>query len=82
MEDWSKYKLNFRYMMLSRLKQDCDYYLGNGNRSTGSLWARNEADQITNMIALWDTFEQEDKPEWLAKDDIVNYAQRMGVDYD
>ena len=23
----------FQYMMISRLKQDCDYYLGNGNRS-------------------------------------------------
>ena len=82
MEDWSKYKPNFRYMMLSRLKQDCDYYLGNGNRSTNALWSHNEADQIANMLELWNTFEHDDKPEWLTKDDIANYARQMGVDYD
>ena len=40
MEDWSKYEPKFRYMMLSRMKQDCDYYLGNGGRSTNHLWAQ------------------------------------------
>ena len=82
MENRAKYKPNFRYMMLSRLKQDCDYYLGNGNRSTNALWSRNEADQIANMLALWNTFEAEDEAEWLTKDDITNYARQMGVDYD
>ena len=33
MEDWSKYDKQFRYMMLSRLKMDCDYYFGNGGQS-------------------------------------------------
>ena len=47
MENWAKYKPNFRYMMLSHLKQDCDYYLGNGNRSTNALWSRNEAEWLT-----------------------------------
>lgn len=82
MENWAKYKPNFRYMMLSRLKQDCDYYLGNGNRSTNALWSRNKTDQIANMLALWNTFDVEDKPEWLTKDDIANYARRMGVNYE
>ena len=27
MEDWTRYEPKFRYMMLSRMKQDCDYYL-------------------------------------------------------
>ena len=51
MEDWSRYEPKFRYMMLSRMKMDCDYYLGNGGRSTNSLWAHNERDQIANMVA-------------------------------
>ena len=80
MEDWSKYEPKFRYMMLSRMKQDCDYYLGNGNRSTNHLWARDERAQLENMIALWKTFDKDDKPEWLTWADIVTYAQKMGVE--
>lgn len=81
MEDWHKYEPKFRYMMLSRMKSDCDYYLGNGNRSTNHLWAGNEVDQIANMKAIWDTFDLEDKPEWLTLDDLIDYAQKMGVKF-
>ena len=80
MEDWDKYEPRFRYMMLSRMKSDCDYYLGNGNRSTNHLWAGNEADQICNMMLLWNTFEPEDSPEWLTWDELMEYARKMGVD--
>lgn len=79
MENWSKYEPKFRCMMLSRMKQDCDYYLSNGNRSAKHLWADNEADQIDNMIALWKAFDPEDKPEWLTMEQILDYAKRMGV---
>lgn len=79
MEDWSRYEPKFRYMMLSRMKSDCDYYLGNGNRSANHLWAHNEADQIANMKALWNTFEPEDSPEWLTWDELADYAKRMEV---
>lgn len=82
MEDWSKYKANFRYMMLDRLRQDCEYYLGNGNRHAGHLWAHNEVEQIENMKALWNTFEPEDRPEWLTMEQIDDYARRMGVELD
>ena len=81
MENWSKYKENFRYMMLSRMKMDCEYYLNRGGRSINGLWARNEVEQIANMRALWNTFEPEDKPEWLTKEEIDNYARQMGVDH-
>ena len=80
MEDWSKYEAKFRYMMLSRMKQDCDYYLGYGNRATNHLWAGDEVAQIANMKAIWDTFDYEDKPEWLTKDELRDYAKQMGVD--
>lgn len=79
MEDWSKYNLKFRYMMLSRLVMDCNYHLGNGGRSTNGLWAANETSQIANMRALLDTFDSEDKPEWLTEEQIDDYARRMGV---
>ena len=80
MENWNKYEPKFRYMMLSRMKSDCDYYLGNGNRSTNHLWAGNESDQIKNMVALWKTFKPEDSPEWLTWNELMDYAQKMGVE--
>lgn len=77
MEDWSKYEPKFRYMMLSRMKQDCDYYLGYGNRSTNHLWAQDEKSQIENMKAIWNTFSDEDKPEWLSWEDILKYEKQI-----
>lgn len=82
MEYWGTYEPKFRYMMLSRMKQDCDYYLGYGNQSANHLWAHNEKDQIANMVALWKTFDPEDSPEWLTWGDIVYYALKMGVEFD
>lgn len=79
MEDWGKYEPKFRYMMLSRMKQDCDYYLGNGEGSTNHLWAGNEQAQIDNMVALWKTFDPEDRPEWLTWGELLHYALRMGA---
>ena len=67
----------FRYMMLSRLKQDCDYYLGNCNRYSGHLWAKNEADQIQEMKDRYNTFLDDKKPEWLTWDDILRYEILM-----
>lgn len=77
MEDWTKYEERFRYMMLDRMRQDCDYYLNYGSRNPKSLWALNEQDQIDNMKALWKTFPKEDTPEWLTWEDILEYEKRM-----
>lgn len=38
---WS---LQLRYQMLDRMRQDCEYFLGCGNRVTKYLWAGNVAD--------------------------------------
>jgi len=67
----------FQYMMLSRLKQDCDYYLGNGNRSTKYLWAGSEKDQIQEMKTSYNAFTDDKKPEWLTYDDILRYENLM-----
>ena len=80
MEDWSKYEPKFRYMMLDRLRQDCDYSLNRCDGSENALWAKNKKDQIANMVALWKTFDPEDRPEWLTWDDLCDYANRMGVE--
>ena len=82
MEDWGKYNLKFRYMMLSRLVMDYNYYLGNGNKSVNNLWARTEEREIAVMRAIWNTFEPDDRPEWLTKEQIDEYARKMGVHHE
>lgn len=70
----------FRYMLLARLQSDCEYYLGFGNRSTGRLWAGDEARQIEWMTRLYDGFPEDEKPRWLTREEIAEYANRMLVD--
>lgn len=67
----------YNYMLLDRLKQDCEYYLGNGNRNAKYLWAGNEDGQIAEMRKIYNQLKE--KPEWLTLDDINNYAKEMGV---
>lgn len=68
----------FRYQMLDRLRSDCKYYLGYGNRSANALWARgDEAGQILHMVALYQSFPDDKKPEWLTADDIESFAVQM-----
>lgn len=42
------------YMLLSRLKADCDYFLGAGGRAEKHLWAGNVREQIAKMRELYD----------------------------
>ena len=42
----------FRYMLLDRMRTDCEYYLGNGGRNARELWAGDEQLQIEYMVAL------------------------------
>lgn len=77
MEDWSRYEPKFRYMMLSRMKMDCDYYIRMGSDNPNHLWAGNEQSQIENMKALWNSFPEEDKPEWLTWDELLEYERKL-----
>lgn len=67
----------FNYQMLSRLKMDCDYYLGNGNRYKKHLWAGDEQKQIEEMKKLYNSFADDKKPEWLTLNDILQYEKSM-----
>lgn len=69
--------MRFRYQMLSRLKADCDYFLGNGNGYEGHLLAKNVEDQIKEMRKRWNEFEEDEKPEWLTWEQIDEYEQKM-----
>ena len=67
----------FDYMMLSRLQQDCNYYLGNGNRNEKHLWALNVEDHIKEMKKIYNGFSSDKKPEWLTYDEILEYEEKM-----
>jgi len=67
----------FRYALLDRMKQDCQYYLTYGNRNVDTLWASTEQDQINTMKALWNSFPDDQKPEWLTWDGVLSFEKRM-----
>lgn len=67
--------LSADYQLLSRLKADCDYYLGAGGRSDKHLWADSADEQIAKMRELYDKLP--DKPEWLTAQQLDEYARRM-----
>lgn len=65
----------FDYKLLSRLKQDCDYYLGCGSRHKKHLWAQDETAQIQKMKELYAALPE--KPEWITLADIERYEAAM-----
>lgn len=67
----------FKYMMLDRMKSDCNYFLGFGNRSEKNLWSGNAADHIEDMKELYNSFTDDKKPEWLTLDQIREFENLM-----
>ena len=67
------------YVLLDRLRADCDYFLGAGGRSEKHLWAGNVHAQIKKMRELYDALPE--KPEWLTVDAIDRYAAQMAAPY-
>ena len=70
---------NQEYQLLDRLRSDCEYFLGAGNRAEKHLWTGSVRAQIAKMRELYDTLPE--KPEWLTKETIDNYAERMAPPY-
>ena len=70
---------NRNYLILDRLRADCEYFLGAGNRAEKHLWAGSVYAQIVKMRELYDALPQ--KPEWLTKEMIDDYAERMAPRY-
>ncbi len=66
-----------KYGLLGRMKADCMYFLGYGNKCEKHLWAGNVTDQIAKMKKLWQEFPDDLKPEWLTWEQILDYERRM-----
>lgn len=76
MKDILKSEKRFRYMILARIRQDCKYYL----RIVGSdkvLWTGDEKQHIQNMKDIWNSFDENNKPEWLTMEEIEQFKKRM-----
>lgn len=76
-QEISQLRHEYRYMLLDRMKQDCLYYLGAGNRMDKYLLAGSVTEQIKFMKALWDSFPADGKPEWLSREDIAHFQEQM-----
>ena len=63
------------YRLLSRLKADCEYFLGAGQGAEKHLWAGSVSAQIAKMRELYALLPE--KPEWITEQDIDRYEQRM-----
>ena len=63
----------FRYMMLDRMRQDCNYYLEHPHEK--HLWAGNVEDQIETMKQLYDSLSE--KPEWITMEEIEDLEKQM-----
>ena len=73
--DWlTSRDITFRYMMLDRLRCDCNYFLGYGNANL-KIVNYNVFNHIRKMKALWISLPV--KPAWLSYIDIVQYQYKM-----
>lgn len=66
-----------RCRLLSRLQQDCEYYLHNGHRCQKHLWGATETQHISYMKFIWDSFPDDKKPEWLTYEGIKQYERQI-----
>ena len=76
----TKYEKNpnsSNYLMLGRLRSDCDYYLGHGRRCEKYISGKNGVDTISEMKKLWNGFPADSKPERLTMEDIEEYEREM-----
>lgn len=69
--------LEYNYMLLDRLRSDCEYFLNYGNGYEPNLWAGDIDSQISKMKKLYNSFADDEKPEWITIEDINNYEKKM-----
>lgn len=74
-----KHPREYDYMLLSRLKGDCEYFIRR-NGKCSSLWSDIKT-MLSKMEELLQSFSEEDKPEWLTDVDFENIKkQTMAVE--
>lgn len=72
----------FLQQLLGRMKSDCDYYLGNGGRYAGHLWAGDPETQIKYMNAISYELMKRNEHPFLYQDEIDDYREKMTAEID
>lgn len=72
-----KYDTGMRYKLLGRMQSDCQFFLGAGNRQLKCLWGITVEQHIAYMKALYISFPDEEKPEWISMEEIETYETAM-----
>lgn len=77
----------FNYMMLSRLKMDCDYVVGHLSNFcrnklseetiSNHIWGESIQRHFSEMYKLYDNFLEDEKPEWLTREEIDDYKFKI-----
>ena len=65
----------FQYQMLDRMRSDCEYFLGYGNRCTKDLWGKSVEKNIEAMRRIQN--ELKEKPMWFSMEQIDEYERNM-----
>lgn len=70
----------FEYMLLDRMRMDCDYYLGYGRRAV-SILGGDPQKHINEMKELWKGFPEDGKPQWLTWKEILKYEDQIKISF-
>lgn len=65
----------YKYALLDRLRADAEYYLN--AKSDKYLWSGNPKQHIIDMKALYNSFDNDKKPEWLTEEKINEYEKEF-----
>ena len=80
-EELFKSDKKFRYQLLGRMQQDCEYWLGFGGRNDKKLWALEKNEHLKLMGELLESFSPEERPDWLTSEQIAEYVHRMSDEH-
>lgn len=70
-----KHEEEFKYRLLDRLRCDCEYFLGFGNKNEKHLWGGTVKMHIEFMYIIY--YSLKVKPEWLTEKQIDEYLTKM-----
>ena len=69
--------LEAKYQLLGRMKSDCEYYLGAGNKQVSGLWGKSVDHHLKCIEELLFSIPLEDRPEWLTYPEIEDFDKKM-----
>jgi len=80
LKPYIKNRNSFEYMMLDKLQQDCKTHLNRINNITPfahKLSKEKQIETIEAMKRIYNSFADDEKPEWLTWEQILDYEKKM-----